>query len=284
MKKLYFVYNPRSGSAPSLAELKAKCKQAEVTIEKFIPIDDNLKTKLKKPIANGAILIVLGGDGTMNTLANLLVHTKAVMAPLSGGTFNHFTRGLKTPQNLDAALRNIKTAKMQKIDVVSVNGIYFVNNSMLGLYPHSLQIRSTLQDTLGKWPAAIIAVVRTLAKFHTYHMYIGKHEYHTPYVFIGNNHFGLEELGLPGRKRFDSGEMSVYVAHARNRWTVAKLTVMAALRRLHDADEFAIVPVGKEFTVETKRKRMRVSHDGELSHVRTPLVYTMHPKKLNILA
>lgn len=284
MKKIYFVYNSRSGSTPPLADLKAKCDRAGVAVEKFLAIDDTLKTKLKKPIENGDIIVVLGGDGTINTLANMLVGTRAVMAPLSGGTFNHFTRGLKVSQDLETGLRNLRNAKEQKIDVVSVNGIYFVNNSMLGLYPHSLQIRSTLQNRFGKWPAAFIAVVRTLAKFHTYHIFIGGHDYHTPYVFIGNNHFGLERLGLPGRKRFDSGEMSVYVAHTRDRWAVAKLTLLAVVGKLKDADEFEVVPVGKQFIVETKRKSMRVSHDGELSHMRTPLVYTIHPKALKVLA
>lgn len=283
MKPVYFVYNSRSGSAHGLSVIQQACKSAGIVVKRFIPIDDTMAKTLSGPISEDATIIVMGGDGTMNTIANLLVHTNATMAPVTGGTFNHFTKDLKIPRNLEHALRNIKKATPEKIDIVSVNGKYFVNNSMLGLYPHSLQIRSTLQDRYGKWPAAAIAIVRTIAKFHTYHIFIGNKEYHTPYVFIGNNNFGLEQLGLPGRKSFNSAKMSVYVAHTRNRISVAKLTFMAAIGRLKDADEFDIVKVGKEFTVHTKRKKMRVSHDGELSHMRTPLVYTMHPKSLTIL-
>lgn len=283
MSPIYFVYNSRSGSAHRLELLQKACSDVGLVIKKFIPIDDTMAETMKVPIKEKATIIVMGGDGTMNTLANLIVHTEATMAPITGGTFNHFTKDLRIPRDLRAALRAIKNGKVEYIDTVSVNGKYFVNNSMLGLYPHSLQIRSTLQDKYGKWPAAVIAVVRTIAKFHTYHIFIRGNEYHTPYVFIGNNKFGLEELGLPGRKTFDSGKMSVYVAHTRNRWSVAKLTIMAAARRLKDADEFVILNVGKSFTVHTKRKKMRVSHDGELSHMRTPLKYTVHAKSLRIL-
>lgn len=283
MKNYYFVYNPHSGSAPPLAELQQACKNAKLSITKFVPVDDVMRRTLNHPIKDGATIIVLGGDGTMNTFANLLVGTKAVMAPLSGGTFNHFTRGLAVPANLDQALKNIAKARVERIDTVSVNGTYFVNNSILGLYPQSLQIRSTLEHKYGKWPAAVVAVARTLLRFHTYYISVDGRSYRTPYVFIGNNNFGLEELGLPGRKRFDGGEMSMYVAHASTRWRIIKLTVMAAFRRLQDAEDFVVVPVAKEFTIKTKRKKLRVSHDGELSHMTTPLRYKMHPKSLRIV-
>lgn len=283
MKDIFFVYNPRSGSAYQLTALKRACSTAGVPVKEFIPIANDMAKKLRRPISEGATIAVLGGDGTMNTLANLLVNTKAVMAPLMGGTFNHFTKDLGVPQRLDEALAKLSAAKIQKIDTVSVNGVYFVNNSMLGLYPQSLQIRSTLQKRYGKWPAAVVAVVRTIVKFHTYYISIDGKDYRTPYVFIGNNHFGLERLGLPGRKKFDGAEMSVYVAHARSRWSIMKLTFMAAIGKLKEAGEFDILAVDQEFTVQTKRKKMRVSHDGELSHMRTPLVYKLHPKSLQIL-
>lgn len=283
MSDLYFVYNPRSGSTPTLSVLEKKCQAAGLDIREFIAIDDDMRARLAGPIADGATILVLGGDGTMNTFANLLVHTKATLAPLSGGTFNHFTKDLGVPQNLDAALAKLRHARMQAIDTVRVNGVYFVNNSMLGLYPHSLRIRSRLESKYGKWPAAIVAVARTLFRFHTYYITIGSKKYRTPYVFIGNNKFGLKELGLPGRHKFDAGEMSVYVAHARTRWSVMKLTLMAAVGKLHEAEEFDILEVGKKFTIQTRRRHMHVSHDGELTRMRAPLRYEMQPKSLRVL-
>lgn len=284
MKAVYFVYNEKSGTTPELAVLKQKCREAGLDIKKFIPIDDLLKRRLSRPIASGATIIVLGGDGTMNTIANLLVGTQAVMAPIPGGTFNHFTKDLGIAQDLDEALKSLKKAKIKKVDTVSVNGTYFVNNSLLGLYPYSLQIRSTLEGVYGKWPAAILAVTKAITQFHTYRISINGVTYSTPFVFIGNNRFGLERLGLPGRHSFDEGVMSVYIARARSRKDIIVLSYATMLGHLKDMKEFEMLEIGKKFTVYTRRKHMRVSHDGELSRMKTPLKYELHPKSLRILA
>lgn len=284
MKDVYFVYNEQSGTTPELSILKQKCRDAGVDVKKFIPIDSLLKRRLSRPVSSGATIIVLGGDGTMNSIANMLVGTQAVMAPIPGGTFNHFTKDLGIVQDLDQALAGLKKAKVKRIDTVSVNGTYFVNNSLLGLYPYSLQIRSTLEDTYGKWPAAIFAVARAIIHFHTYRISINGVAYRTPFVFIGNNRFGLERLGLPGRTAFDEGTISVYIARARSRRDIIALSYATMLGHLKDMKEFEVLEIGKKFTVYTSRKHMRVSHDGELSRMKTPLEYQLHPKSLRILS
>ena len=206
------------------------------------------------------------------------------MVPIPGGTFNHFTKDLGIVQDIEQALLDLKKAKVRRIDTVSVNGTYFINNSLLGLYPYSLQIRSTLEDKYGKWPAAILAVTKAVLQFHTYRISINGVAYCTPFVFIGNNRFGLERLGLPGRTAFDEAIMSVYIARATTRWEVVKLSYATLLGRLKDVREFEALDIGKKFTVYTRRKHMRVSHDGELSKMKTPLKYELHPKSLRVLS
>lgn len=283
MKDIYFVYNARSGTAIPLKELRAKCKTAGLEIKKFIAIDSYIIRRLARPIARGDIIAVLGGDGTVNSLANMLAGTQAIMAPLSGGTFNHFTKDAGIPQDLDHALARLKKAKMRRIDTVMVNDTYFVNNSLLGLYPYSLQIRGQLEGKYGKWRSAIAGVSMSFIRFHTYHIDINGTKYRTPFVFVGNNNFGLERLGMPGRSQLDGGVMCVYIAKAHTRLGVAKLFVRALTGRLKDAEEFEALKITDSVTITSNRHHLHVSHDGELSKMKTPITYKLKPKSLRIL-
>lgn len=283
MKDIYFVYNPKSGSAIELKDLKVKCKAAGLEVKKFVPLDSYITRRLARPIASGDIIAVLGGDGTINSLINMIAGTQAIMAPLSGGTFNHFTKDAGIPQDLDAALKRLKKVSVRKIDVVKVNDTYFVNNSLLGLYPYSLQIRGEFEGKYGKWPAAIAGVMMSLMNFHTYHIHIKGKKYRTPFVFVGNNNFGLERLGLPGRDRLDGGTMCVYITRAHTRLRVARLFIRALTGRLKDDEEFEALEIKDTFTITTKRRHLHTSHDGELSKMKTPITYTLKPKSLRIL-
>lgn len=283
MKDMYFVYNPKSGSALPLSELRKKCKAAGLTINKFVPIDQYITRRLARPIANGDVIAVLGGDGTINSLVNMTAGTQAIVAPLSGGTFNHFTKDAGIPQDLDEALARLKKAKIRRIDTVKVNETYFVNNSLLGLYPYSLQIRGQLEGKYGKWRSAIAGVTMSFIRFHTYRIDINGTKYRTPFVFVGNNNFGLERLGMPGRTKLDGGVMCIYIAKAHTRFGVAKLFIRALTGRLKDAEEFEALKITDSVTITTKRKHLHVSHDGELSKMKTPITYTLKPKSLRIL-
>lgn len=283
MKDMYFVYNPRSGSALPLSELRKKCKTAGLEIKKFVPIDSDTSRKLARPIARGDIIAVLGGDGTINSLANMLAGTQAIMAPLSGGTLNHFTKDVGVSQNLDEALARLKKAKVRKIDTVMTNDMYFLNNSQLGLYPYSLQIRGELEGKYGKWRSAVVGVAMSFIRFHMYHIEIKGKDYRTPFVFVGNNNFGLERLGMPGRTKLDGGVMCVYIAKTHTRIGIAKLFVRALVGSLKDDQEFEALKIKDSITITTKRHHLHVSHDGELSKIKTPIVYKLKPKSLRIL-
>ena len=248
-----------------------------------MPLDSYITRRLARPIARGDIIAVFGGDGTINSLTNMVAGTQAIMAPLCGGTFNHFVSDVGVPQDLEAALKRLKSVKVRKIDTVKANDTYFVNNSLLGLYPYSLEVRGQLEGKYGKWPAAIAGVTASFVRFHTYHIDINGTKYRTPFVFVGNNNFGLERLGMPGRTRLDGGVMCVYIAKAHTRMGVAKLFVRALTGRLKDDEEFEVLKINDSVTITTSRHHMHVSHDGELSKMKTPITYTLKPKSLRIL-
>ena len=82
------------------------------------------------------VVVVLGGDGTVNEAANGLAGTDCALAPLPGGSTNVFTRTLGLPNDpieatgvlLDALARG----SLQRVGLGTVNGRYFLFHVGMG--------------------------------------------------------------------------------------------------------------------------------------------------------
>ncbi|MCH4208697.1 diacylglycerol/lipid kinase family protein [Bifidobacterium sp.] len=280
---IILVDNPESGSAIPRQKLREKCEAAKITVEEFIAIGDGFEGRLKPFIQAGKPIAVIGGDGTVGTVAGLIADTKSILIPLPGGTLNHFTKDLGIPQDIDQALARLATLSPRSIDIAKVNDTIFINNSSIGLYPSSLRGRDRLGSALGKWPAAIVASWRAFASFKTYHLVtIDGETFETSFIFVGNNRYDLDAGGGVNRTRLDEGVLTVYAAKTPSRLALLKIALFALIGRdkqLAEFEEFFPAAV----TIKTDHAELSVSHDGEVSKLAPPLRYAIQPKALTIL-
>lgn len=279
---IVLVYNPHSGSAPDTEELRAVCRGRDIEIRAAIAVNDRFKEELKPYIKKDQVIAVVGGDGTISSVAALLVGTEAILAPLPGGTLNHFTKDLGIPQDLSEALARLPNIQPRAIDTASVNGTVFLNNSSIGLYPSSLQTREALKtQRIAKWLAKIIGSVRAFAKYRTYTVTIGDETFKTPFLFVGNNDYHLTDP-TTGRQSLTEGVLSVCTIATASRWHLLA-TVAQAIVGLARSDDALKVWETTRLTIHTKRPRIRVSRDGELENLASPLTYEMTPQSLRVL-
>jgi diacylglycerol kinase (ATP) len=88
-------------------------------------------------VANGFQLIfAVGGDGTVNEVAQALVHTKASLGILPKGSGNGLARHLGIPMHFPSALELIRSNRSVKIDSVSINEHLSFNVSGIGFDGH----------------------------------------------------------------------------------------------------------------------------------------------------
>lgn len=280
--KITLVYNPSAGSARPLHELRKLFDAHNITITNVVSVKKGFEAKLKAPIKNGEYIAVIGGDGTISTVAGLIANSDATLVPLPGGTLNHFTKDLGINQDLETAIKNIKAATPRRVDIASVNGLFFMNNSSIGIYPASLHARKRLEDTLGKWPAAIVGSLRALIRYRTYDVTINDKRLNTPFVFIGNNDYKLDTFGPAGRNTLTEGVLSVYVLNSKTRWGLVKVFAHALTGKLNILNDFISFKT-TSFTITSRHTRLSVSHDGEVSHLTTPLTYKIEKAQLKIL-
>jgi diacylglycerol kinase family enzyme len=87
--------------------------------------------------ASGAdLVVVLGGDGTLNEAANGLVGTGCALATLPGGSTNVFARTIGMPndpvEGVGVLLEALERDAIRPIGLGSVNGRYFLFHTGLG--------------------------------------------------------------------------------------------------------------------------------------------------------
>lgn len=280
MKNLIVVYNPKSGGSFTRAKLELQFKAAGLKPDAFIPVDKKLNRRLSAYIKSDATIATVGGDGTMSLLADMLAGTGATLAPLPGGTLNHFATDLGIPQDMDEALKRLPGARRHKVDTASVNNVTFINNSSIGLYPASLQTRRRLEDYFGKWPAAVIGSLRALMSFRVYQLKIDNESIATPFVFVGNNKYRVDNLGAVIRGRLTQGVLSVYVAHVTSRWQLFVIFLHAVTGRAHAAENLESFIIRDRLVIQGTKKSITVSHDGESERLSSHLTYKIHPKNL----
>jgi diacylglycerol kinase family enzyme len=235
-----------------------------------------------------APIVAGGGDGTINAVASELVGTDRVLGVLPLGTLNHFAKDLNIPLDLEEGARTIIEGREMRVDVGEVNGRIFLNNSSLGLYPSIVHRREQQQERLGrgKWPAFFWAALTVLRRYPFLDVRLEMDERklvrRTPFVFIGNNEYEMESFNIGARSCMDAGQLSLYIAHRTGRMGLLRLAWRALFGGLREEQDFDALCT-QEIWIETKRKRLRVATDGEVTVMRTPLHYRVRPRALRVI-
>jgi diacylglycerol kinase family enzyme len=243
----------------------------------------------RRALEAGARLVAAGGgDGTVNAVGSVMVDSGVPFGVLPMGTLNHFAKDLGIPLELDAAVRNLAEGHPCAVDVAEVNGRIFLNNSGLGLYPDIVHDREKQQRRLGrgKWLAALWAALSALRRYPFLSMRLKvegeRLARRTPFVFIGNNVYKMQGLAIGERERLDGRTLSLYVAQHPTRLGLLRFAIQALLGRLGEERDFDVV-LAPEMEIETHRRRMRVSTDGEVTVMETPLRYRVRPGALKVV-
>ncbi len=237
----------------------------------------------------GARLVVAGGgDGTLNAVASVVVGTDCALGVLPLGTLNHFARDLGIPLPVEEAIAVIGRQHVGLVDVAEVNGKPFLNNAGLGMYPDIVRDREHQQKRLGrgKWLAFVSATASVLRRypFLNVRMTLDGQEQirRTPFLFIGNNEYSISGFTLGKRSGLQDGVLSVYCAQHVSRLGLVRLALRSLFGRLRQDRDFDAF-LTHELVIETGRRRMPVSTDGEVNWMETPLHYRIRPRALRVV-
>ena len=226
------------------------------------------------------IIVAAGGDGTINAIAQLLIHLPIELGILPLGTFNYVARALHIPVDLPAAVQNLIEGQPRHIHVGQVNGKVYLNNASIGLYPVIIENREYYNKKFGRFPlVAYLSGLSTLLKpYHPFKLKIKidgqKHPIDSPMVFFGNNQLQLQDLKLRLASCAAQGKLAGVAIHQVNRWQLLQLMLKLFQGELEQAkDVYSFCADHVE--ILSKRPQMKVALDGEIIRLQTPLRFSV---------
>lgn len=230
------------------------------------------------------IVIIGGGDGSLNYAADALAETGKPLGILPLGTANDLARTLNLPTDLAEACKVIADGHTRRIDLGRVNGRPFFNVASIGLSVAITRRLSKGAKGLLGVIAYAVAAVRALGSGRPFRSEIrcdGEvHSARTVQVTVGNGrHYGggltVAEDATP-----DDGRLDVYSLEVGH-W-IGLLPLLPALWRGNLAGRKQVrVLRGREVEVTTRRPRS-VTADGEVV-TRTPAVFSVQPGAVTVL-
>lgn len=115
------------------------------------------------------VVMVAGGDGTVNAGARLCLERNATLAVLPSGTANDFARNLALPEDPAVLCKLIRQGAVQQVDVAECGDGIFLNVAHVGLGTlPARESRSSSKKLLGRFSYGIELLRRVNAKrgFH----------------------------------------------------------------------------------------------------------------------
>lgn len=230
------------------------------------------------------LVIIGGGDGTLNAAVEGLVDTQLPLGILPLGTANDLARTLEIPATLPEACQIIATGQVQAIDLGWVNGKYFFNVASLGL---SVEItRKLTKEVKRRWGvfAYAITAVQALLRSRRFHAEIrmeGRSKFvKTAQIAVGNGRYYGGGMAVAADATIDDDRLDLYSLEIQHWWQM--LAVLPAMRAGKQGTlPWAQAWQGKEFHVYTRRPRA-INTDGEIT-TSTPAHFRVVPKAMLVI-
>jgi diacylglycerol kinase (ATP) len=229
------------------------------------------------------LVVVGGGDGTMNAAAPGLVETGLPLGILPMGTANDLARTLGIPVDLDAAANIIVAGNRRRIDLGLVNGHPFFNVASIGLSAElAQQLTRDVKRRYGRLGYAVTAV-RVLARARPFHATIASGDeavrVKTLQIAVGNGRYYGGGNAVEKDAAIDDQRLDLYSLELSRAW---KLALMARSFRYgeHGAWNEVRAIRAQEFDIRTRVPRP-VNADGEIV-TETPAHFTIRPAAVQV--
>lgn len=230
-----------------------------------------------------ADLVVLGGgDGTMNAGAEALVETRLPLGILPLGTANDLARSLSIPTDPRAAAAIIGQGRTRRIDLGKANDKLFFNIATMGL---SAKLARTVTPELKRrfGPLAYGVAMARLGTGRPFRARISVDgetvELKAIQIAVGNGRYHGGGVVVHEEAEIDDQTLHVYALAAQGRWQLLK-NLPWLVTGQHELVDGVVTLAGRTCMVTTDEP-MRVNTDGELTTM-TPVRFEVVPQALEV--
>ena len=278
--------NPESGTADKARDALERPGLFDIIEVPPAELADRIAEKVK---SGEKRILIAGGDGTIRTAVELIASSGVEMAVLPSGTLNHFAKDHRLPIDLDEAAVVAGGPFVITTDVGRVGEKLFHGTSSIGAYVAFMRTREKIEKYFGYKIASFLALIWTIVRMPTIVVELEvegqKRSFRTPLLFVA---VGERELKVPTLGgRLPDGKRGLHVISVKGRRR-ARLMVVALDAFSNGVREASKSPELDSFVVDRcsismRRKRVRISFDGEAETVDVPLEYEFEKDTLKLV-
>jgi diacylglycerol kinase family enzyme len=300
---LQFVINAAAGSSDAEAKrevieaaLRAGGRRGDLLFCSPAELTGVAHQAATKAIATRAAVVAVGGDGTLNTVAQAAHAVGCAMGVVPQGTFNYFARTHGIPADPAEAVRLLLRAAPAPVQVAGINDRVFLVNASLGLYPDLLEDREAYKARFGRsrWVAFVAACATLLRAQRRLRLHIEMgdtvRDVQTLTLFVGNNRLQLQQFGAEPEDTLagtpGDGSMAALMLRPIGTLSMIGLMLHGAMGRLGEAagvEGFEFQHMVVQPTLAPGRREVVVAFDGEVAHMRSPIDIRVLDKPLYLL-
>lgn len=256
-KKIFFVINPASGSNRKMQT------HLPGWIEAYLPDHFSYEIhyteyagharKMAEEVVKRddiSVLAVAGGDGSINEVLPVIVHSHVALAILPVGSGNGLARHLGYPMNIKKVLRNFDAGRVEMVDVAKSGQLLFCSNAGAGFDGFIAKSFSN-HARRGFWGYAF-SIVRHLFFYKPFvYELISEKETRTGEAFMitffNSNQHGFN-VKMAKEASVTDGLLEVYIVHKFPKW-LAPFYVVAIFLGWHKRYKGIIHCQGKKFSL-----------------------------------
>jgi diacylglycerol kinase (ATP) len=226
------IINPTSGPADKpqlLTEIADALKNQGIEAEIYTttPDEDGEGLAVEAAKAGNRLVIVAGGDGTIEAVARGLMHTQTVLGIIPLGTRNNIAASLNIPNDLTQAIQTLAGGESAQFDMGKANDYYFMEVVGVGLeaslFPCGDEVKEGIKKNYFVALKSIFSGIKTFLQFRQHRLVLRfdgkrKHRLRTLQVNICNSpRYGVQFTLAPEAKMND-GKLDVIYIDNPSKW------------------------------------------------------------------
>lgn len=231
------------------------------------------------------IVVVVGGDGSVNEAAQALVHSQTILGIVPHGSGNGLARALKLPLKPEACIQVINKMHVRDIDVGYANDRLFVSNAGVG-FDALIARRFARAESRGLINYAKL-VIQSMKSYQCKNYSIQVDETRVEeqafFVAVANgNQFGYEFRIAP-KAELDDGKLDICLVRPLKWYQWPWITVKSFAGTLQSSATVQQLQ-GSELLIDRQEPLEWMQLDGEAVRVNhTPIKLGIHPRALRVL-
>ncbi len=226
------IVNPTSGPVenPGLIDdltelLQAQGIQAEICTT--TPDENGERLAANAAKAGISLVIVAGGDGTIEAVARGLVYTETALGIIPLGTRNNIAASLNIPNDLAQAIQIVKEGKRDRFDMGKANNHYFMEVVGVGLeatlFPCGDKVKEGIKKNYLAALKSIFAGIRTFLQFRPHRLVLrfdGRRirRLRTLQINICNSSRYGVEFALAPEAKMNDGKLDIVYIDNPSKW------------------------------------------------------------------